>query len=253
MFKVTDINAGIWISILNWLGVPLVSIYLFSMFVLPWFNGDWNHVLNVWNHWQSLNVGVLAFVSSLIAFNISRYNADKQREREFIASRAFLPAALSQLTVYTKECAKLLEEARVLKKNRDGHSEIAVTTNMPSLEESINGTFSDCIRHGAPDVAEHLAAILVKLQVNDSRLTSLSSRGIRHSSLRNINVYMYCLAEIQAMINATFSFARGKDTFKNIELSIESIETAYSNLDIHSEMIDGLTDFTQSMLGKKNA
>jgi hypothetical protein len=46
----------------------------------------------VWYRWQTLNVRRLAFISSVIAFNIAKYNASKQRERQFIAASSIYAA-----------------------------------------------------------------------------------------------------------------------------------------------------------------
>ena len=90
------------IRIINWIGALILGIYLYSMVIFPLFEGNfsWKYLQSVWHSWQGLNVGILAFVSSVIALNISRYNANKQRERNFIAARAFLPEAFSELTKY---------------------------------------------------------------------------------------------------------------------------------------------------------
>ena len=90
------------VTLLNWIGVPIVALYVSSMFIYPWFALEWrwSSVEDVWDRWQSLNVGMLALISSITAFNIGRYNAEKQRKREFMASKAFLPDALSNLASY---------------------------------------------------------------------------------------------------------------------------------------------------------
>jgi hypothetical protein len=68
------------VNLLNFVGLLAASLYAFCMLIWPWIAGcgDWGYVQNVWNRWQSLNVGMLAFISSITAFNISRYNAEKQ-------------------------------------------------------------------------------------------------------------------------------------------------------------------------------
>jgi len=253
LLKITDVNADTWISILSKLGIPLVLVYVYFMFIAPFFKGDWNYVLNVWHNWQSLNVGILAFISSLIAFNISRYNSDKQRQREFIASRAFLPNALSLLSDYTKQSAELLKESWNIKNDWNGSSTITLQSNLPKVDSSINKVFAECIRHGSPEVAENLATILVKLQVNDSRLTSLFEGNIRHLNHQNLRVYMYCLGEIKALVDSLFTFARGREKFIVPELSLSALHTAYLNLEIHEEFVEGLSELTEKMLSNENA
>ncbi|MEW8626991.1 MAG: hypothetical protein AB2551_14655 [Candidatus Thiodiazotropha sp.] len=89
-------------SVINWIGVPFAFLYFISMFIIPLVDNalNWGGIQNVWDRWQSLNVGMLAFISSITAFNISRFNANKQRERDFLAAKAFLPDALSELIDY---------------------------------------------------------------------------------------------------------------------------------------------------------
>ncbi len=72
------------------------------MLAYPWFvrPRGWEHVQLVWDHWQGLNVGKLAFLSSVIEFNISCYNAEQQRAHKFLAAKAFLPIALDGLCSY---------------------------------------------------------------------------------------------------------------------------------------------------------
>lgn len=98
------------IKIGNKLVLIILIAYSFSMLIYPWFKGgfSWNYVHSVWYTWQSLNVGVLAFSSSIIAFNISRYNSEKQRQRDFIAERALLPQALSDLCKYLEQSSEVL-------------------------------------------------------------------------------------------------------------------------------------------------
>jgi len=242
-----------WMLITSYIGFPFVIIYIYSMLIYPFLNGDWDYVQSVWHRWQSLNVGVLAFASSLIAFNISRYNSERQRERELIAAKAFLPEALSDLANYLKACATLLNESWGILKNTDHGAPKDLEAIMPSLNDSVKNVFADCIRHGSSSVADHLACILMNLQVNDSRLTSLSDDNLRYTVRHNIKTYMICLAKIQFLVNATFDFARGDTNFKSPVLSIEKMHTAFSNLEIQTEYIDQLNEEIRVMVDKINS
>lgn len=157
-----------FVTLLNWIGIPIVALYVGSMFVYPWFASDWTwtSVESVWDRWQSLNVGMLAFVSSIAAFNIGRYNAEKQREREFMAYKAFLPDALSGLTSYLVDSANLLREGW---EATQGHS---FHTALPIPPPDFKEVFRDCIRHADREVGEYLARILKRLQVHAARLAS---------------------------------------------------------------------------------
>jgi len=190
------------------------------MFIFPWFNGGWIYVQDVWDRWQGLNVGMLAFASSATAFSISKYNANKQREREFLAAKAFLPAAYSELTEYFKSSARVLLEG---------------------WNASTERVVENCIRHAKPEVGDYLSRILFRLQVHDSRLRSfveeLCGRKGFEPDRYNLIAYMYSLGELQALINKNFEFARNTSEFDPSYLDWESFSNAYANLGIHIELI----------------
>lgn len=249
------------INILNWVGIPLVGVYILSMIIVPWIEGEyeWRYVQNVWHNWQSLNVGILAFISSIIAFNISRFNANKQRERNFIAAKAFLPEALSELTTYFKFCGTLLTEAwdRV-NGNTDG-CRTPLQQQVPELTESYKETFSQCIALAEPDVSEYLAYMLMRLQIHISRLNDVenSFREDRNTIFMllpaNIITYMYCLAELQALINKIFDYARGLEDFDGSKLVWDDFRNAYGNLDISFDDFDDLVGFTQRTIARNSS
>jgi hypothetical protein len=242
-------------TIVTFATLPLFA-YVYFMFLNPFINGDWNSVLKVWSAWQSFNVGVLAFVSSLIAFYISRYNAEQQRKREFVAAKAFLPESLSELCSYFKKSAVLYIEAYKKALDEKNDSKTNLISTLPNLPKEYKSVFSKCIRTAKPDVGEHLAYILTRLQVHHARLESEHSEfnpdSIMAKNSNEIMVNIYCLGELQALVNRTYPFAR--DTGKLIFSSLTQDEffTAYCNLDIETEKIDGLAAFTIKACDKGN-
>lgn len=223
------------VNLLNWVGLPVVVAYFFSMFIFPLFDGggDWVHVQAVWDRWQSINVGMLAFISSITAFNISRYNANKQRERNFLAAKAFLPAALSELSVYFKSCAAILLQGWEATNNREFNAEA------PVLPEDYKKVFEHCIKYAEPDVGDYLSRILVWLQIHDSRLKSyvkgFNEEGRITPDRHNLISYLYRIGELQALINKIFEFARNMGKFDSNPLEWEDFRDAYMNLDISIE------------------
>ena len=113
MSRIQLLNLDKLIIIMIRIGFLITFVYFISMFVYPWFDGNtnWKYVQNVWERWQGLNVGMLAFFSSITAFSISKFNAKEQRRRNFSAEKAFLPHSLSELCDYFDSCASLLQEA----------------------------------------------------------------------------------------------------------------------------------------------
>lgn len=246
-----------WVSVLNWVGIPLFVLYLVCMFLYPFVagNGDCRYVQDVWYRWQSLNVGVLAFSSSVVALNISKYNANKQRERNFVAARAFLPEAFSELTAYFNLCATSLKEAWQIASKES--TKTPLQAQVPNLPASYKEIFRQCIGFAEPDVGERLAYILMRLQVHNSRINKLSGNFSVDSTIieapQNIIVYLYRLAELQALINKTFEYARGLEEFDSSNLVWEDYRNAYANLDISTEDFDDLVGFTRRAIERYNS
>jgi len=243
------------VTLLNLIGVPIIVLYVGSMFVYPWFASDWTwkSVENVWDRWQSLNVGMLAFISSVTAFNIGRYNAEKQREREFTASKAFLPDALSGLTSYFATSAILFKEGW----EASHGNPIKTALPMPPLDSK--EVFRDCIKYADQDVGEYLARVLRRLQVHAARMAAYVDQKSGDTWLspqrHNLISYIYRLGELQAMINRLFPFARDHDQLDTSTLTWDDFKNAYGNLgfwieDIRIDDAINLEAFTKRALDR---
>lgn len=244
------------ITILNrWIAPPLVTLYIFSMVAYPWVEGDqdWKYVHDVWSEWQSLNVGVLAFISSYIAFNISTYNEYKKHQREFVAARAFLPQALSDLTGYCRQCSELLREAYTTLA-RVGGRPTPLETKAPTLPAGVNEIFSRCIAAAEPDVASYLALILMKLQIINARVREIQeSFGIDRSDIwvrDHIMSHLYSLGELKVLIDRIFNFARDLEQFDGSKPTWEDYRNAFGNLKIDVDDIAGLEGFTKRRIAR---
>lgn len=246
---------GNLVSFVNVVGGSAISAYIIAMLVYPWVHGKWSwiHVQAVWDRWQSLNVGVIAFLSSLVAFNIAGYNANRQRERDFIASRAFLPSALSELISYFRASARVFEKS--WDSDGQGLNDIAA----PQLPEGYKSIFADCIRHASPEVGHYLSNVLVRLQIHDARVRALlhaDEEFDAHIVFKdNLLTYLYRLGELQALVAILFAFARGESEFKNPRLEWEDFRNAYGNLNLWVDdfVIDesrNLKAFTERQIAK---
>ncbi|MFI8979362.1 hypothetical protein [Ectopseudomonas khazarica] len=226
-----------FVRLLNWIGLPIAGLYIFCMFLFPWVagGGDWQYVQKVWSHWQGLNVGMLAFISSVVAFNISTYNAQNQREREFQAAKAFLPASLSELCTYFKSSAAVFMQAW----NVSGQERPELIA--PIIPEGYKQVFSDCIKHATPEVGAYLSNILVWLQVHDSRIRDFTiqfyDRGYINPNRHTLISYFYRLAELRALVNKIFDFSRGMEDFDSRPLVWDDFRTALRNMDVWYENI----------------
>jgi hypothetical protein len=218
------------------------------MFISPLFHGGLNGLLKVLSSWQSLNAGFLAFASSIIAFSIARYNAEKQREREFVAAKAFLSEALSELSAYFEQSATLYTEAYQRASNEQDSCKTRLKSTLPILPKGYREVFRNCIHSATPDVGEHLARILSLLQIHVARLTSEHDEFNPESHMAkipsSIMCNIHCLGELQALVNKTFSFARCEKDLDCSPLTPDEFVTAFSNIGIETDEIEDLLEFT---------
>lgn len=245
-------------SIINWIGIPLIISYILCMIIIPLFKGcgDLDYVQKVWDRWQTINTGFLALISSVIAFNISKFSENQQRQRQFLAARSFLPHALSELTSYCRDSSKILREALNRTIEDDQGRETPLSAIAPDLPIDYKDIFRQCITFAEANVADNLVNILVLLQVNNSRLKNLENAfsPSSHTVLtqRNLISYIFKLGEIQAMINKIFDFSRGENDFDESILNWDNYRNAYSNLDFRVDTIPGLEEFTQRAISRAN-
>jgi hypothetical protein len=223
-------RSSVLVGFVNYAGIPLLMIYTFAMFIYPWFEekGNWQNVQLVWERWQTLNAGAFAFLASLIAFNISKFNENQQREREFIAAKAFLPSTLDALIDYYTQSAQIYCHAWNKK---------STTECLPALPIDYREVFSNCIRHADPIVGKYLSNILVNLQVHDARLRDILKSNSTFSNRPNLISCFYRIAELYALTSNLFEFARGREAFNNQTLSLTDIDNAYGILKISVEEI----------------
>lgn len=233
--KVNKFEPGQFIARLRWPVAVLGGIYFLCMIAAPWIvgSGSWSYVQEVWDRWQGANVGVLAFAASFIAFQITRYNESRQRKREFLAARAFLPEALSDLSTYLQGSANVLMASW-------NNAPPAVFPSAPSRYREV---FANCIRHADSDSGEQLSAlladILMWLQVHTARLQSSIANPALTIGMRQINVLdgLLLVGELQAKVNRLFGFARGIEELESQPLVWDDYKTAYSNLGLHIDQL----------------
>lgn len=239
-----------YIKILNAVGWTLVVAYLLSMFAVPFFQSgsDWRALQDVWHSWQGLNVGMLAFTASIIAFNIAGYKAAEERRRNFAAAQAFLPQEFSELTGYCQESMAILAEVWINVCAAEEDKE-PVRKPMPKLPESYKEVFRDCIKFAKPNVGNFLAEILMKLQIHHSRLQSLLKNLQPDSDAvgldRNVVSSLFGVSEIQALINTNFNYARGRNDFDESSPKLENYYTALNIGGIEVDDYEGLGELIE--------
>ena len=220
---------------LNFVGLPLLALYGFSILVYPWLTpkASWAHVQEVWDRWQTLNAAALAFLASVVAFNIARVNSEDQRKRDFLAAKAFLPSILSNLMGYCAECARVFEALW----QTTGQKRTSMPYVLPP--EGYREVLSNCIRHASPEVGAYLVRILVLIQVHDARLRDAvrlePASNERVVDRHTLLAYVLRLGELYALLGGLFGFARSEESFRSKELTWEELQSAYRIMDLDIE------------------
>jgi hypothetical protein len=225
--KSKELKLDKFITLSRWPVVVFGAIYFFCMIIAPGIVGDWNYVQNVWDRWQGVNVGVLAFAASFIAFEVTRYKESRQSEREFLASRALLPEALSELTAYLKDSTRVHMAA--------WNNAAPVPPALIPSEYKV--VFANCIRHASSDIGEQLSDILVWLQIHTARLEEFIANPPSTAAMKKINALdgLRLVGELQAKVNKLFDFARGMGALDSQPLAWDDYRNAYLNLGLHIE------------------
>ncbi|MFM4938190.1 hypothetical protein [Aeromonas enteropelogenes] len=196
------------------ISIPFILIYIFSMIIAPWFiySFSWKDVHQVWLDWQTLNTGVLALISSLIAFYSVKHQQLRSEEKEFQAAKALLPDSLSELCDYTEKAGEVLKYAlemisQDLHRNCNG-----LGIDIPSKPTSHINIISTIIKNSDDKYAESFTIFIQKMQVFHARLCNLNNSFSSDSRtvILDINILsdLILLAELHAFISHYFDFAR---------------------------------------------
>lgn len=260
--------------------VAVILVYICCMFVYPYCSGgyDWDYLIWVLGYWQTFNAAMIALFSSFIAFimmlfklNVERENLEKERERNFTASRAFLPNVFYDLTVYCEKCAKLqmdafrktqkverleneMEELKKLDHNEEKFNAIQVVEKMldearaakldygfVNLPDSYTEVFRRCIKYANQEVSLYLSELITKLQIHNARINDLVSNfhqdsGEIYFTSSFLDDFLY-LGTIRVLIDRQYNFARGMSDFDNSPIIWDEYRNAYSVMNIWIEVV----------------
>lgn len=213
-----------------------ISLYLCFMFIEPFLNNGTNGLIQVLKDWQTLNAAFIALFASVIALYATQYNVIKQKERDFIASKAFLPEALSELTEYLESSSKLLLEAYKRESDQADTCKTPLEEELPTLPKKYRVTFRECIHSGEYEISEYLSEILRDLQIHNSRMVNTYQEFsdlrtfIRSPSNKISEIYE--LAKIYSRIGRLYPFARNEERLDNSSIKRDEMINTFSNLDI---------------------
>lgn len=231
--------------------VIVTIIYVISMVLVPLAvgKGDWTYVQRVWMSWQSLNVGLLAFMSTSLIFLIGYSANENQREREFQAALSFLPDALSEICAYLEDCVPLLEEVYFRVKSGEKLKE-RLDKKPPKLPTNYRSTFRDCIRFSTSEVGDKLSSILQKLQIQQSRIQNLYNKDIIEGSKISVKLidaqnHIDDCAEIYSLVSNLFEFARRTGPIIE-DVSKAHMNNSLFNLHINRKILHEMQDYLKN-------
>ncbi|WP_273071632.1 hypothetical protein [Alteromonas australica] len=215
--------------------IALFITYISFMLIGPLFvNFSWAYLQDVWERWQSLNVGILAFLSSILVYKATRYNSEQNRLRQFKASKSMLPDALSELIQYMESAAISLDILWQAHQFEAIPSDKDFKVAYSSLPTTPREALKECISLADDDVADHLIRILTILQIFDTRLIDMceaySGKDARPPLPDNVFAAMIILAKLHILIRGTFDFARSRSPFTPIPLTQKDYSDSYALL-----------------------
>lgn len=215
-----------------WALVVVISLYFYAMVLYPFFRGGWPQLHAVWFAWQTFNAGIIALMAALIGFYMTTRLAKKQADAQFVASRAFLPEALSVIVAYLDQCILVLNEA-LHKLATEDKNQQTLHSQVSELDREYRAIFAICIAHGPNDLRNALSKISKQLQICKSRMESLIEQQFQPNSFYAIAEYHIIselaeVCELYALINSLFDYARFES---------EEINTVLTNKDILSPVL----------------
>jgi hypothetical protein len=205
-----------------WILYLFVSLYFIFLFVYIIFilKCDLNSTIKFVSNWQTLTAAMIALCASTIALHISGYREEKQRERNFVAARAFLPNALAEITTY---CDYSIEFYF------DNLSSSSAKTDSEPLTKSSLQAIKECISYANPDAARNLSQIISLLQVHYSRMLGACSKentsNVSANSKERKNLHeLLHTCFIKHIVSCNFDFARGEATsFHEIDVNVQDL------------------------------
>ncbi len=185
---------------LAWLSVFVTVIILFTNDFLK----DTSSAIAVWQPWfTAFGVVGTGLFAAWTQDKIDKRETEQRRRKNY-AARAVLPASLSQICEYATKCARELMATRRLPL----HDMTAPPPlNLPDLPKGDVQVLKECIESADEGPRERLAELLSTLQVQHSRLLSISDPR-NCLGLHNFDQFLLDAINIYARSEMLFSYAR---------------------------------------------
>jgi hypothetical protein len=173
--------------------------------------------------WQTLIAGALALFGAWITVRSIKRQikqaddaANDKIGRDERAAKAILPLGLSELSQYASSCIKFLNQ---FYSQASTGTEV---TNIPQLPSGVTLILQECVRSADPSVAQQIAILLGKLQIQRARLDGLIIKKRERSLLEHeIDTNIIDAADLYARTSQLYNYARDLDGVRQLAPSNE--------------------------------
>lgn len=208
--------------------------------------------LSALENWQTLASGLIALAAALIGATLIFFQIRQARsfERDRIlrrrdAVRSTLPIVLSNIIEYTRGLA--IELVRVREEVTNGIVDLPVVENrdFPTLPRGDTSVLADVIEASPTDIRDSIAYLLVRLQVQASRIRSLQMENISGGrqlavSIENIDVYIWDAVEVYLRCEALFPYARRQSEAAPPDLNSSDLSRGLLAVGVRGRTLDEL-------------
>jgi hypothetical protein len=196
-------------------------------------------------NYQTLIAGFVALggaALTVLAINkqikSSQDQEDERRRRRNLAARAMMPAALSEICNYSERCMKILLP---LLPAAGEHRVTGRIQSVPPVPTEALYTLRHSIEFGDDQVAEVIADLIRKIQIQHTRLVSTENRLSSAQSVLRSNVLDYIVDALEVFARASklFPYARRATDEPATATVKEDLELAARNCGIWDESHEG--------------
>ena len=207
--------------------------------------------LNYLKEWQTLAAGLLAVIAAIVTMCVvwkqlkfQKWQFDERLRRRQLACRAALPADLSTIMGYLRDCSCAVTTAlqKLEQKER-------TAIESPRLEDRVIRGLQDLIEHIVDERnAEALAEILRIHQIQYSQFSRMldifnhpNRNGIiRITTKQNIEDVVPCIVKLYLHVESALPFSRNEvETIPKLQIREEDLDHALFALELSDLISEG--------------
>jgi hypothetical protein len=196
-------------------------------------------MLDILHDWQTLIAGALALIAASLTIramnkqtNAAIDIAEKRRQSEERAARAALPLGLSDISLYSKRCIKLM--AAQAESYSLARLQFPDNLEAPAFPNNSIELLQASARFATDGAGEKIATVLNVIQVQHARLIStLTKKRDGHGDVHQSEIVdaIFDAAELSVLVDELYEYGRsGRDKIKP---SREAISNSLHNAGVY--------------------